>query len=83
MSGLAYIDPAKLPEIEGLENKIMNLEDAKKAAPPGVRGWVKMSVLSRLLGVSYAQAYILGYRGRVQVDCSQGVNLVPLDSIKR
>lgn len=83
MSSLAYVDPAKLPTVDGLENKIMSFEEAKKAAPPGVRGWVKMYVLARLIGVSHSTAYNMSYRGKFIVDCSQGVSLVPLDSIKK
>jgi hypothetical protein len=83
MSTSAYVDMAKLPGVEGLENKLMSLEEAQKTAPPGVRGWVKMYTLARLLGVSHSTAYNMGYRGRFTVDCSQGVSLVPLDSIKK
>jgi hypothetical protein len=83
MPSLAYVDPDKLPTLEGLKNEIFTLEQAKQGAPPGVRGWLKMYAMARLLGVSHSTAYNMGYRGRFTVDCSQGVSLVPLDSIKK
>ena len=90
ISPVEYADSAALPaSSDGRISKVLSLTEVENP-PPNIKALVTVNTAAHLLGVCVAQAYILGYQGKLETTVvkkkpghTKGLTLVTLDSIEK